>query len=203
MKYAKFDLGQIEAILNMLGGEDGAKRFLAGKTKVVSKEFEVWKTIKLGTLKSVGDLPKQMGPYKSGSPEILWSPAFTLAPQEMEVDLVICTPFELGFKDELKSFPPGVATLRQVYSNACMCGLQLCPAEVGPQLHLQWTDRVANQGVSVGMEPISLEEDDGGQILEVGTNFHGQYLNSSQSGHLDNTVFSRDCQFVFIKPRKS
>ena len=35
MKYSKVEFGQIEAVLNKLGGIDGMRHFLAGKTKVV------------------------------------------------------------------------------------------------------------------------------------------------------------------------
>lgn len=35
MKYGNFTLGQVEAIINKLGGEDGAKKFLRDETKVV------------------------------------------------------------------------------------------------------------------------------------------------------------------------
>lgn len=35
MKYGKFNLGQIEAVVNKLGGTDGARRFLAGELVVV------------------------------------------------------------------------------------------------------------------------------------------------------------------------
>lgn len=38
MKYGKLDLGQIEAIVNKLGGMDGVKRFLSGELVIQVKE---------------------------------------------------------------------------------------------------------------------------------------------------------------------
>jgi len=37
MKYSKLNLGKIEALVNKLGGEEGLKEFLSGKTEVVKK----------------------------------------------------------------------------------------------------------------------------------------------------------------------
>lgn len=39
MKYNEFNLGQIEAVFNKLGGPDGVKAFLAGKLEVVKRKF--------------------------------------------------------------------------------------------------------------------------------------------------------------------
>jgi hypothetical protein len=166
------------------------KLFLAGKTKVVSTHFDIWKTIRLGTVKNVEDFPKQMGAYKSNNPEILSSPAFMLASEEVEVDLVICTPFEFGFKDG--------ATLRQMHTHALECGFQLCPAEVGPQLHIQWDNRVANECVVVGMATIFDQKNP--RVLHVNTNFKGPYL-ASWNGSPDY-IYEKDTKLVFVKPRK-
>ena len=37
MKYSKLNLGQIEAIVNKLGGEDGAKALLDGEAVVINR----------------------------------------------------------------------------------------------------------------------------------------------------------------------
>ena len=61
MKYNNWTLGQIEAVFNKLGGDDGVRRFLAGELaiKAIQFEFKVFKTIKLGTgLKTAGDFRK-------------------------------------------------------------------------------------------------------------------------------------------------
>ena len=48
MKYGELTLGQVEAVVNKLGGMEGVKRFLSGETliKEAEREFKIWKTIK-------------------------------------------------------------------------------------------------------------------------------------------------------------
>lgn len=46
MKYSKVELGQIEALLNKLGGMEGMKHFLAGKMKVVPVSEAAKKPVK-------------------------------------------------------------------------------------------------------------------------------------------------------------
>ena len=63
MKYGNVTMGQMEAVINKLGGEDGMKRFLSGELVVreIERKFKIWKTIKLGTgLKSADDFRKAL-----------------------------------------------------------------------------------------------------------------------------------------------
>ena len=41
MKYGELNLGQVEAIVNKLGGMDGVQRFLAGHSEVVTKKYVI------------------------------------------------------------------------------------------------------------------------------------------------------------------
>lgn len=41
MKYGKVTLGQIEAVLNRLGGEDGVQKFLAGQIEIVVSKHRI------------------------------------------------------------------------------------------------------------------------------------------------------------------
>ncbi len=60
MKYNKLDLGTVEAIVNKLGGIEGVKTFLSGRTGIVN--LKPWRTVevdgkKLNLVKlNVGDL---------------------------------------------------------------------------------------------------------------------------------------------------
>ncbi len=47
MKYKNFTLGQIEAIINKLGGEQGAKDFLAGQVEIAEKPVFVKKGLEI------------------------------------------------------------------------------------------------------------------------------------------------------------
>ena len=155
MKYNDWTLGQVEAVFNKLGGDDGVRRFLSGElvVKPVDRNWSTWKTIRLGTngLKTADDFRKflkdngfSIGDYAN---DILGKPTFTAAAEEIELDLVVASVAELGFKNG--------ATREQIYARAKELGLDLCPAEVGPQLRLQYKDQPNGEWLIVAMEPIA------------------------------------------------
>ncbi len=113
--------------------------------------FPIWRTITLGAFKSVKSLRKALkqSGFRIGSwaRQLLVSRAFTLAGEETEVDLVRITVAELGF--------PKGATLQKIYDRAQELGLELCPAEVGPALRLQYPDQPRGELLTVAMEPIA------------------------------------------------
>jgi len=156
MKYGGLTLGQIEAVINKLGGMEGVRRLLSGEVfvKAVEYVFPIWKTIKLGTGKTVGDFRNDLrrGNLKLGdwASDIIGKPAFTTATEETEVDLVRVAVAELGFKKG--------ARRDQIYERANEFGLELCPAEVGPQLRLQYQDQPNKEQILIGMEPIIVSD---------------------------------------------
>jgi hypothetical protein len=113
--------------------------------------FEIWKTIRIGTasFKTADDFRKALkekGFYISRwANDILEKPAFTVAPKETQVDLFKVTVSQLGFQS---------AQLDQIYGRAEELGLELCPAEVGPQLCLQYQQDQPNEWILVAMKPI-------------------------------------------------
>ena len=157
MKYNDFSLGQVEALFNKLGGAEGVMEFLSGKTmvtKVLSDEktsFNVWKTIKLGTLKNADEFRKAL--KKNGlkigdwGNDILGKPAFTVTSVEEEIQLVNLSVADLGFKDG--------ANYGNICAKAKELGLELCPNEVGPQLRLQYKDQPKGEYLRIAMEPIT------------------------------------------------
>lgn len=198
MKYNDWTLGQVEAVFNKLGGDDGVRRFLAGElvVKPVDRNWPTWKTIKLGTgIKSADDFRKalkdcgmRIGDWGN---DILGKPEFTVIARETEVDLVKVTVAELGFKDG--------AHLDQIYDRAKEFGLELCPSEVGPQLRLQYKDQPLNEWVYIGMEPIRRSDGDL-NVFYVERNDDGLWL----YGHCDipDDVWYAGPQWVFVRPRK-
>ena len=198
MKYGELNLGQIEAIVNKLGGMDGVHRFLSGEMMVKAREcdFPVWKTIKLGTgLKTADDFRNALkaGSYIIGdlANDILGKPSFKAATKETEVDLVKVIVAELGFEQG--------ARRDQIYERAKDLGLELCPPEVGPQLRLQYRDQPNNEWILVGMESIL---DSGGdlRVFDVGRDGSGLWL-SGDWGSSDG-FWGAGCQWVFVRPRK-
>ena len=199
MKYNELNLGQIEAIINKLGGIDGVQRFLSGEMVVsaATKVWKIWKTIKLGTgPKNADDFRKaikQSGMYIGDwGNDILGKPAFTAATEETEVDLVLVTVTDLGFKEGAKR--------SDIYNRAIELGLQLCPNEVGPQLRLQYKDQPKGEWLLVGMEPIT-DSDGDLEVFRVGRSDDGELCLGGSSGDPDDFWYG-GYRFVFVLPRK-
>lgn len=190
MKYKNWTLGQVEAVFNKLGGDDGVRRFLAGElvVKQVTRNWPIWKTIKLGTgIKDANGFCQAIKDAKmiisERANDIIRKPEFTVANQEMEVDLVKVTVDDLGLDDHVR--------LDQTYDRAKSLGLELCPAEVGPQLRLQY---IGNLWIIVGMKPI---RNSGDELSIFGVEYNTLY---SFFGNPDADTSANE--WVFVLPRK-
>ncbi len=143
-----------------------------GKKVVSSAKFPIWRTLKLGTGHQTADdfrkvIKKANCKISDWANDILGKPDFTASTEEQEVELVVASVAELGF--------PNGATREKIYAKAKELGLDLCPAEVGPQLRLQYKDQPMNEWLLIGMEPITdsvgslevfyVERDGGGRWL--------------------------------------
>lgn len=202
MKYGKVTLGQVEAIINKLGGMEGVRRLLADELTVVEikkQAFAIWKTIQLGTGLNTADAFR--GALNSGglligswADDLLSRPAFkkSVATRKTECDLVVVSVADLGFKNG--------ATREQIYNRAQELGLELCPAEVGPQLRLQYKDQPAGEWLLIGMEPITVSDGEL-SVFDVGRDDDGHlWLNGSFG--LPGFFGSGDDRWVFVRPRK-
>lgn len=198
-KYPK-TLGRIEAVWNILGGEEGVDRLLRGEL-VVSlpkvSDLPIWKTVRLGTgLKTADDFRKAL--KKAGmkigdwGSEILSNPAFKTSETEMELDLVILSVASLGFK--------GGATVRDIVAMALEQGLQLCPAEVGPQIRLQYPDQKKDDSFLIAMDPIS-DPDGIPGIFDVVHDVSGRLRLNGNNGN-PARPWGGYRKFVFVRPRK-
>lgn len=201
MKYNGITFGQAEAVFNKLGGPDGVQRFLSGElvVKLAERIFPVWKTIKLGMpdlrcAKDFGKAIKDAGMKVNDDVLLLLgigSPAITTAPKETEIDLVLVTVAELGFKRG--------ATRQDIYKRAEELGLELCPIEVAPQLRLQYKDQPYGKWALVATPSIT----DVNRSLKVFAMAHDEndLRLSSTHGGLDR--FWNDLnRWVFVRPRK-
>jgi len=164
-----------------------------GKMKLERKVFPTWKTIKLGTgLKKADDFRKAIKTagmkISYWANDILGKPAFTVSETEQEVDLVVATPKELGFN--------GNTAYRDICNKAIELGLELCPAEVGPQLRRQYTDQPKDEWLVVAMELIAGSYG-GLYVFRVGLDLDGLWLDANL-GHPD-LVWHADRRFVFVR----
>jgi len=198
MKYGELNLGQIEAIVNKLGGMDGVHRFLSGDMMVKAREcdFPVWKTIKLGTgLKTADDFRKALktGGFRigDGANDILGKSSFerSVATVETEAELVALTTAQLT--GNVKG-----GTTSEVFAGAKRLGLNKCPAELGPQLRLQYSDQPKDEWRLIGMEPIT-DSDGLLAMFSVGRAGDGLWLRSYYG---DSDVFwDAGRRWVFLR----
>jgi hypothetical protein len=113
--------------------------------------FKVWKTITLGTCHKTADdfrtAFQAAGCYiADGAHDILGSAAFRCADQESELDFVVRSVADLGFRAS--------ASYQNICARARELGLELCPAEVGPQLRLQYLNQPFTHWLQIAMEPL-------------------------------------------------
>jgi len=161
-----------------------------------TSRFNVWKTIKLGTgFKTADEFRRALrdGGFRiSGwASDILGKPALKAADEETEVDLVKVTVAELGFKEGVRR--------DQIYERAKEFGLELCPAEVGPQLRLQYQDQPNGEWILVAMEPI-FASDGNPRLFPVGRNDSGLWLSGLWSPPA--RFWPADRRWVFCRPCK-
>ncbi len=183
------DWGTMEAVINKLGGMEGVDRFLRDElvVKVPERIWKTWKTIKLGTFKNVDEIRKALkaGKHSIGdwANNILGKPAFKVSETEQDVELVNVSVEELGFKNG--------ASYADICKRALELGLDLCPAEVGPQLRLQYKDQPKGTYVVVAMEAIT-DSDGDLRVFDVRRRDDGEQYLSAFNGYADY-------RFVFLR----
>jgi hypothetical protein len=159
--------------------------------------FRVWKTITLGTgHKTADDFRAALNAANCGiaacTDYILESAAFQSANQETEIDLVVTSIAGLGFQRP--------ATYEEICARAHKLDLELCPAEVGPQLRLQHQDQPSIHWLYIAMEPI-VHTSARLVIFSVDCSFGGHYLGTRYITPHSNWFYNG--HFVFAKPRSN
>jgi hypothetical protein len=156
----------------------------------------VWKTIAVGTFAdtfalrnaldaagcSVGDLVGQ----------ILARPAFTLSLTKTNVELFAVSAAELGFYTD-------TASLADIYGRAQELGFRLAPAEVAPQLRLQYFDQPIGEFLIIGMEPIKTWE--GEPVILSVVNGGAGLIIIGQNGSADAQI-SVVSRFLFVRDER-
>ena len=124
-------------------------------------EMPVWKTVKLGTCKTPDEYRKAL--KKVGrrigdlGDDILGR--ITCSKEEVDLDLVVLSVSDLGLKNS--------ARYADICAKAQKLGLELCPAEVGPALRLQYGDQPKDEWLHVlttdrsGLDEFTVENDGG------------------------------------------
>ena len=173
----------------------GLQKFLLGLNPPATSpaqavEFPTWKTLKLGTHKDAAALRQSLVDegFKIGS----WAEdvfgKVTVSSEEKEVDLVVLSVAELGFKKG--------ARYDQICAKAQELGLELCPDEVGPQLRKQYKDQPRREWIVVAMKALTVS---GGylSVFGVGHDVDGLWLDG-YSGR-PGSHWHADLRFVFVR----
>ncbi len=157
-------------------------------------ELKVWRTIILGT--GLGDAVDFRHALKADGYKIAnWAKAaldetaFTVASEKVVVELVNVSVLELGFQCG--------APYERICDRGQELGLELCPAEVGPQLRLQYKDQPKGEWLRIAMEAIAIP----GENLSIFS-----VRNQNGEGWLGSEIGDRlypydpDIRFVFVRP---
>lgn len=170
---------------------------IEGKFAVIgheSKQWSVWRTMRIGTpdLRTANDFRaalKAAGCKISGrASDMLNQPGFTAAAEESEIELVRLTVAELGF--------PKRATREDIYNRAKERGLDLCPAEVGPRLRLEYKDQPKGEWLRVAIDPIRVLGGDP-DVWDVGHDADGLWI-LGDCGYPGN-FWNASNQWVFVR----
>ena len=124
--------------------------------------------------------------------EIIGRPAFALNKEQSSVDLVVLSVPELGFNGER-------VAVADIYARARQLGLELCAAEVGPQLRLQYLDQPLGEVLRIAMEPIATYE---GELVDLTVaNGGASLLLVAGAANAEAIVHAR-VRFVFMRPTR-
>jgi hypothetical protein len=156
--------------------------------------FQIWRTITLGTYNGVDayrdalDLARiRIG---NSANEILGRPAFAYTKTKTDVDLAVLSAAELGVESDESS-------LSDVYERARQVGLELCPAEVGPQLRLDYHNQPLGEALDIAMEPVATYSGDPTILTLV--NWGTGLVLIGRDGRSESKV-NRISRFVFAVP---
>ena len=202
-----WSVGQLAALVYKMGDENARRMLSCRQITVTFKEEEqsacvvaepwhIWKTIMIGTGVKDGEgfcFELEKKDYRIGdwARDMLGQKVFTVATAEEAVDLVRLSVADLGFKEG--------ARYDAIYARAIELGLELCPAEVGPQLRVQYPDQPRGELLLIAMETIRDSHGDL-RVFCLGRDANGRWL----SGSCGLPAFFRRAVslFVFRLPRK-
>jgi hypothetical protein len=158
--------------------------------------LQIWRTITLGTYKGVDayrdalDLAKiKIG---DSADEILGRPAFPYVTTKTDVELAVLSAADLGVESDQSS-------LAEVYKRARQAGLELCAAEVGPQLRLDYRNQPLGEALYIAMEPVATYS--GYPTILTLVNWGTGLLLIGRDGRSESMVF-RKSRLVFALPIK-
>lgn len=158
-------------------------------------------TIEIGD-KTVKELERELkgGKIQVGSyaKSMMESKDFITTKKTESIDLIILKVRDLGLGEE--------PTTDQIYQKIQELGLELCPAEVGPQYRLQNIDQPLEESFSIGMKQISVSDsrpsDGRPNVFRLGRNEDGLLLGARIARPSSQWDLDEQCVFR-LRPHNS
>lgn len=199
MKHGEVTLGQLEALLNKIGGIQGMKQILSDNfvVSLIPKTWKVWRTITLG-VDSKTNLGLCEKVTSSGVKVSEWIKTFieknpcSTANTTTKVELAMVSLADLGLTTHV--------TYEEMYKRAIELGLQFCTMEIILELRSQYTDQPKKTRFLVASE-----------LLEDGDGSFATFHLMNGNGELSLDVFfikpyvsfcQLDEEFIFVKSSK-
>jgi hypothetical protein len=165
--------------------------------RVGAAAIPIWRTISIGNYKGVDAVraaveaapcPVVLGDWAD---EILGRPTFPFSRKPTELDLVVVSVADLGFGDQ-------GAPLRDIYARALATGLELCPAEAGPVLRLNYLDQPPGEFLHLAMLPVARYS---GELVDFILGNGGTDLMLIGGDARPETMMPGVVRLVFVQPR--
>jgi hypothetical protein len=164
---------------------------LGGKT---TADIPIWRTAALGTYNTIDALRDALNAKRihvgNTADEMLGRSAFNLSKMRRDTRLVVLAVSQLGFDED-------GASLADIYARARQLGFELCPAEVGPQLRLQYLNQPLGEFLHIAMAPIAGYA---GEPTDFTVANGGAGLILIGSDAYPNLIMPSAMRFVFIGP---
>jgi hypothetical protein len=155
-------------------------------------ELPIWKTVRLDTHISAAGIREALKkwPFHLGdSANAILEKALAEGSATSAVNLVILSPSEIGFEQEN-------VRLSDFYARARQQGLELCPAELGPLLRLQFFDQRLGDFVHIAMKPIATN----GGLIDFTVTNGGTGLVLIGGEASPEQIVAATMRFVFVLP---
>ena len=178
-------------------------------TASTALETPIWKTIEVGGYKGANAIREAMNTASchirigDDADEILGRLAFPFNKTPVELDLVVLSVFELDLGDKpahdsVELMAGGQASLHDIYDRAVALGFELCPAEVGPALRLNYLDQPIGEFLHIAMTPVARYS---GELVDftVGNGGDGLLLIGGKGD--PDLMLPGAVRFVFVRPR--
>jgi hypothetical protein len=168
---------------------------LAGLDVNTSARFQIWRTTTLGTYKGPDAYRNALDAAKikigDTADEILGRPAFLYVTSKTDVELTLVSASDLG--------AVSASSLADVYKRAQKFGLTPCPAEVGPQLRLEYRDQPVGEALDIAMEPVATYS---GELTVLALVNFGSGLALIGGDGRSDAMVAQTRRFVFALPAK-